>query len=91
MKLDSAIVCMEVVETARGIPMAIGVWAVRDQERYFFDNMMELAHFLVDTGLTPTRLPDEEGWDNCVDLPDPLFLDLLVGMKVEVIESAGKK
>lgn len=91
MKIDSAVVCMEVIETPRGIPLALGVWAVRGEERHYFNNIMELAHFLVAQDLKPARIPAEEGWDNCVDLPDPLFLDMLVGMKAEVVESGGKK
>lgn len=91
MKLETAIVCMEVMETPRGIPLALGVWAVRGEERHFFHNMMELANYLVKENVKPARIPAEEGWDDCVDLPDPLFLDLLVGMKVEIVESARKK
>mgnify|MGYP001399029869 CR=1 FL=1 len=91
MKLDTAIVCMEIMETPRGIPLALGVWAVRGEERHYFKNMMELANFLVAKNWKPARIPHEEGWDNCVDLPDPLFLDLLVGMKVEVIDGGHKK
>ena len=89
MKVDTAVCCMEVMETQRGVPLAIGVWAIRENERFFFSSIQELAAFLVTNNLKPTRIPEEEGWENCVDLPDMLFLDVMVTMTAEMVD-AGK-
>jgi len=61
MKIDTAVVCMEVVETARGIPLALGLWMVHGAERRFFQDIETLAAALVEAGLKPARLPREVG------------------------------
>jgi len=87
MKLKTAVVCMEVMETSRGIPLALGLWLVHEGERRFFQSIGALAAAMVAEDLKPGRIPREEGWENCVDVPDPLYLDILVTMHAEVVLS----
>lgn len=71
-------VCLDLHTLPNGQTLVAGILAVGDDGKPArFCGIDDAAIFFATTGLIPTKIPDEEGWEQTHDLPPQVLEELL--------------